>query len=151
MHAQTLLVDWNQSVWVLVKWKSTKKNSHCQVLFRLPRQPSVELAVSGLIASLLWGRAPKGLFVKFNGKVINLDSQSQATCQEKTPFSLFFLKHSYLINARAGSNKYIQNKWHKIRSDTSYFFGLMCVPVIFVFCRWIHWQNSSGVRRHVCQ
>lgn len=69
----------------------------------------------------------------------------------KNPFQLACFKYTCLINAGAGSNKYIQNKRGKIRSDTSYFFGLMCVPVIFVFCRWSHWQNSSGVMRHVCQ
>lgn len=66
----------------------------CLVLFRWQHQASVDYAVSSLIASLFRGRAPKGLFVKFNGRAINLDTQSQAGSQDGVFFffTLFVLQ-----------------------------------------------------------
>lgn len=63
----------------------------CIVLFRWQHQASVDYAVSSLIASLFRGRAPKGLFVKFNGRAINLDTQSQAGSQDGVFFFLHFV------------------------------------------------------------
>lgn len=69
-----------------------KYNTKCTMVVQCQHQSSVVQVVRSLIASLLRGRAPKGLFVKFNGRAINPDTQSQAGSQDGHFFTLFVLQ-----------------------------------------------------------
>lgn len=133
-------------------------------MLRQQQWPSVEKEVSSLIDSLFRGRAPKGLFVKFNDQAINLGKQSQAESQDGRFFhSVCFASVNTPASTERDTVKVnntkkllrIRKLWLVLfMNKSSVFFCLfqpnmlyMCLWCItpFLFCRWSHWLHVSGV------